>query len=387
MKVKLASWKKLSDIGCLLFVPQPSAVPDNKQPTTNNNMRQAARPTKVILRSRLLQHLAFWGLSFYVLARHFAYEQEIQLVDLVYTLLFHLSLWFTVYINLFILIPEVLQKRRFALYALSAAALLAAGAYLNILTFSYLADWLFPGYYFISYFKAPEIGQYHIVYLAVTTLLKLSKGWFEAQQQQKHISRLEKEKAEAELKALKTQVDPHFLFNSLNNLYSFSLEGSPKVPEAILRLADCMRYMLYDCNASRVALEKELEYIRNYIELQRLRLGEGARVDMVVEGDPEDIDVPPLLFIPFVENAFKHGLKQEEESAFIRILFRLGGEGIFFNSENDMARPDEQLPERKGGIGLDNVRKRLKLLYPEAHELIVHENGKVFSVTMKIDKL
>ncbi|MCO6477883.1 MAG: histidine kinase [Phaeodactylibacter sp.] len=349
-------------------------------------MEKTTNLTGRLSRSSLLQHLAFWGLSFYVLARHFAYEQEIQLVDLVYTLLFHLSLWFTVYINLFILIPGLLQKRWFGLYALSAAALLAAGAYLNILTFNYLADWLFPGYYFISYFKAPEIGQYHIVYLAVTTLLKLSKGWFDAQQQQKRISRLEKEKAEAELKALKTQVDPHFLFNSLNNLYSFSLEGSPKVPEAILRLADCMRYMLYDCNADKVALEKELEYIRNYIELQRLRLGEGPKVNLVLEGDPEGIDVPPLLFIPFVENAFKHGLKQEE-SAFIRILFRIGGEGILFNIENDMAPPDEQLPKRKGGIGLDNVRKRLKLLYPEAHELIVHENGKVFSVTMKIDKL
>lgn len=350
-------------------------------------MQQSAKPTQVIIRSRPVQHLAFWGLSFYILARHFAYEQEIQLVDLIYTLLFHLGLWFAAYINLLVLIPAFLQKRRFILYIVSLAALLAAGTYINILTFNYLADWLFPGYYFISYFEVPEIAQYHIVYIAVTTLLKLSKGWFQAQQQEKRISRLEKEKAEAELKALKTQVDPHFLFNSLNNLYSFSLEGSPKVPEAILRLADCMRYMLYDCNADKVALEKELEYIRNYIELQRLRLGEGPKVDMAVESGPEDIGVPPLLFIPFVENAFKHGLKQEKQAAFIRILFRIGEKGIFFNIENDMAPPDEHLPRKEGGIGLENIRKRLKLLYPGEHELVIYEDGKVFSVTMKINKL
>ena len=350
-------------------------------------MNKTTSPGTGFFQLRLVQHLAFWGLSFYILARHFAYEQEIQPVDLVYTFLFHLSLWFTVYANLFILIPRLLQARRFVFYALAVSALLAAGAYFNILTFDHLADWLFPGYYFISYFEVSEIAQYHIVYLAVSTLLKLSKGWFEAQQQQKRISRLEKEKTEAELKALKAQVDPHFLFNSLNNLYSFALEGSPKVPEAILRLSGCMRYMLYDCSSRQVPLEKELEYIQNYIDLQRLRLGEAPQIELTIEGSYEGIEAPPLLFIPFVENAFKHGMKGDNQAAFVRILFRIGERSIFFNIENDIAPPDEYLARKDGGIGLENVKKRLMLLFPNHHELIINEDGKVFSVTLRINNV
>jgi len=350
-------------------------------------MQPSAKPALALFTSRLAQHLAFWALSFYILARHFAYGQEIHLVDVVYTALFHLSLWLAVYINLLVLIPGLLQLRRFHLYGLALFALLATATAFNILTFTYLADWLFPGYYFISYFEVPEVAQYHIVYLAVTTLLELSKGWFQAQQQQKRIAQLEKEKAEAELKALKTQIDPHFLFNSLNSLYSFALEGSPQAPEAILRLSDCMRYMLYDCRAEQAPLEKELEYIQNYIELQRLRLGENPGISISVEGEAKGISVPPLLFIPFVENAFKHGLKGNGQAPFARMLFRIGEANLFFNIENDMAMPDEQLPGRAGGIGLDNVKRRLALLYPKQHELIIYENGKVFSVTLKINKL
>ncbi|MCB0548159.1 MAG: histidine kinase [Phaeodactylibacter sp.] len=349
-------------------------------------MEKTTSPLTGFFNSRLVQHLAFWGLSFYVLARHFAYAQEIQLVDLIYTFLFHLSLWMTVYVNLAVLIPILLQKHRFLMYAFALVALLSAGTYFNTLTFNHLADSLFPGYYFISYFKASEIAQYHIVYLAATTLLKLSQGWFQAQQQQKRITQLEKEKAEAELKALKTQVDPHFLFNTLNNLYSFALEGAPQVPEAILKLADCMRYMLYDCNARLAPLEKELAYIRNYIELQRLRLGDRARIEMKVEGSAVEIAVPPLLFIPFVENAFKHGLKGEGQAAFVRILFRISDGTIFFHIENDISPKDENLPGQQSGIGLDNVKKRLALLYPEGHDLIIFEDSQVFSVTLKVNK-
>ena len=348
-------------------------------------MQTNASPGAALFQSRLAQHLAFWGLSFFILSRHFAYEQEVRLSDLIYTFLFHLSLWPTVYLNLLILIPRLLQARRFGLYALGVSALLAAGTYFNILTFNYLADWLFPGYYFISYFKALEIAQYHIIYLAATTLLKLSKGWFLAQQQQRHISRLEKEKAEAELRALKAQVDPHFLFNTLNNLYSFALEGSAKVPEAILKLAGCMRYMLYDCNGQSVELEKELEYIKNYIELQRMRLGKDQEIKLEIEGPSAGVEAPPLLFIPFVENAFKHGLKGDGQPAYAHIRFRIGESGIFFNIENDTAPPDKHLPRKGKGIGLENVKKRLQMLYPDRHDLIIYHDEKAFSATLNIN--
>ena len=276
-----------------------------------------------ILQQRWLQHLAFWALSFYVLTRHFAYEEEIHKVDLIYTLLFHLSLWLAVYLNLLLLIPRLLRSNRIILYLFSVAIELAGASVFNWLTFQYLADWLFPGYYFISYFEFWDILQYILVYVGLTTLLKLSKGWFQLQRQEKRISRLERQKVEAELKALKAQIDPHFLFNSLNSLYSLALERSGRVPEALLRLSECMRYMLYDCRKNMVSLEKELEYIRNYIELQKLRLETTVSISMKVSGEPEGKQIAPLLFIPFIENAFKHGLKGKGQLPSVAIAIQI----------------------------------------------------------------
>ncbi len=349
-------------------------------------MSRFSRFAEYLLRQRPLQHLAFWLLSFYVLARHFAYEDTVHRADIIYTLLFHLSLWLAVYANLLLLIPKLLQARRYLWYLLAITALLLAATYFNIFTFDVLAGWLFPDYYFISYFSYGELLQYHLVYLAITSLLKLSRGWFELQRQEKRISRLEKERARAELKALKSQIDPHFLFNILNNLYSQALEESPRVPEAILRLSECMRYMLYDCRGEYVPLEKELEYIDNYIELQRLRLRPEARVEWTASGEPEGLQIPPLIFIPFVENGFKHGLRGQGQPPFVEISLVIEQGELYFSMQNDKAPTAEDLPEREQGIGLDNVRKRLNLLYPGRHQLNILETETSFSVNLKITK-
>lgn len=340
-----------------------------------------------ILQKRWLQHLAFWGLSFFILTRHFAYEEEVHKVDLIYTLLFHLSLWLAVYINLFLLIPKLLRFNRIILYLSSVALVLAGASVFNWLTFQYLADWLFPGYYFISYFEFRDILEYILVYASITTLLKLSKGWFQLQRQEKRINRLERQKVEAELRALKAQIDPHFLFNSLNSLYSLALDRSVKVPEALLRLSECMRYMLYDCRKSMVPLEKELEYIHNYIELQRLRLETTASISMEVMGAPEGKQIAPLLFIPFIENAFKHGLKEIGQLPSVSIAIHIEEKSLYFLVENALDEERENVPARSQGIGLKNVRQRLQLLYPNRFHMIATPVDRRFRAELKIEKL
>lgn len=339
------------------------------------------------LHNRWLQHLAFWALSFFVLTRHFAYQDDIHMVDMVYCTLFHLSLWLAVYVNLLLLIPELLRPNRIVPYLALTLALMAGASLFNWFTFQYLADWLFPGYYFISYFKFWDIFQYILVYTTLATLLKLSKGWFEVQRQEKRINRLERQKAEAELKALKSQIDPHFLFNTLNSLYSLSLEGSPKAPEALLRLSECMRYMLYDCGEPQVPLEKELEYIGNYIELQRLRLEQTADITLEIQGAPEGKQIAPLLFIPLIENAFKHGLKNTGQSASVWIEVNIRDKGLDFLAENGLPENITVLPATQHGIGLQNLRQRLRLLYPGRFQMSAGPVQGRFRAALKIEGL
>ena len=346
-----------------------------------------ALPSKIqsIARNRPLQHVLFWALSFYVLARFFAYDNTIMTVDWIYTLLFHLSLWLAVYPNLLWLIPRFLQAGKLMVYGLLLAGVMLLAIGLNFLTFNYLSDLLFPDYYFIAYYGFWDILQFMIVYVSVTSLLKLSKGWFKFLETKQKLSRLEREKLDAELAALKSQVNPHFLFNSLNNLYSLALDGDARTPGIILRLSEMMRYLLYESNVPEVPLTKEVEHLQNFVEMQRLRVGEKAKISFEMEGEPEGLEVAPLLFLPLVENGFKHGIKGETEGAFIFIRLEISPNQLIFKIENNKGTVDEVEKHGSRGVGLQNLRRRLELIYPGKHELKVVDGIQIFSVVLKIN--
>ena len=196
---------------------------------------------------------------------------------------------------------------------------------------------------------------------------------------------MEKEKLDTELTALKGQIDPHFFFNSLNNLYSLALDQDKRTADGILKLSQNMRYILYDCRADRVPLEKEIEHIQNYLELQRLRLKPDANIHLSLEGEFSDTQVAPLLFIPFIENGFKHGLRGGDQNAYINISFQLVNHSLIFKTENNKAEKDEWLDQEHKGIGIMNTRRRLELLYPEKHELQIIDGVKHFSVMLKLE--
>jgi sensor histidine kinase YesM len=324
-------------------------------------------------------------LSFYVLLRIFSTDSEIRDIDYIYDGLFHFTLIIPVYLNLLVLIPKLLDKGRYFLYIGLASLSILIFSQLNIWFFDYLVDFLLPGYYFISYYELPDIVQFFLVYVGVSTLLKLSKGWFQLAEAKTKLAETRQEKLDAELEALKSQVNPHFLFNSLNNLYGLSLKGDKKTPASILKLSEVLRYMIYEAKDEKVRLEKEIAFIENYINLQRLRSDHHARISLEIVGEVREQRIAPLLFIPFVENSFKHGIKGETGESYVDVKMEVGDDFVDFTCRNNVGSIDDVEQKKYGGIGLENVKKRLELIYEDRYTLELDEAEDEYKVHLTIE--
>lgn len=340
-----------------------------------------------LLRKAPVQHLLFWGLSWYILLRIFMSSDEINAIDLIYTTVFILPVAGSVYVNLRLLIPALLEKRRFLLYLLLLIISTAGFTWINILIFSHLIDWILPGYYFISYYDFFDLLKFFISFMVITSLLKLSKGWFQLTEARGNLTKLEKERAMAELESLKSQVNPHFLFNSLNTLYALVLKKSDTAPGYILKLSGLLRYLLYETSSPLVDLEKELSCTYDYIELQRMRAGDQARIRYQTSGEAAHKKIAPLLFLPLVENSFKHGIKGETGFSFIDIEIDIQDHQIIFDIRNNAGRADTEGLGKSSGIGLENLRKRLDLIYPEKYRLEKTASKDVFHVKLTVPLL
>ena len=210
--------------------------------------------------------------------------------------------------------------------------------------------------------------------------IKLLKNWYLKQQEMVHLTR---EKINAELQLLKAQVHPHFLFNTLNNIYSFILNSSSRAPEMIKKLSDLLRYILNECNHPLVPLSKELSLVQDYMELERIRYGDKINMNLHIQGNTAGKMISPLLLIPFVENSFKHGTSRMLTHPWIKLDVIIEEHFMEFRiSNNKPAQTND--PVTKKGIGLANVKKRLQLLYPGTHSLYIAENEMSYDVAMKI---
>lgn len=219
----------------------------------------------------------------------------------------------------------------------------------------------------------------------VLGLFSSFKLLWDYQKKQKQVSELEKEKVESELKFLKSQVNPHVLFNNLNNIYSYALEKSEKVPEMLLKLSEVMRYMLKDGTETMVPLQKEIKYLRNFIELQKLRLEGRGEVGFSVQGDPGEHKIAPLLLVSFVENSFKHSMKIEDD-IYINILIIIDDGELTFVARNNYSEIDNsELEKEASGIGLQNVKKRLQLIYEDEHTLSIEQSSGEFCVHLTLN--
>lgn len=200
---------------------------------------------------------------------------------------------------------------------------------------------------------------------------------------EKRQKELEKEKLNSELAFLKSQISPHFFFNTLNNIYSLIGINTEDAQNAVLKLSKLMRYLLYDSEQGLSQLSSEIDFMRNYIDLMRLRMSEKVKLHVDFPSKYENASIPPLLFIPFIENAFKHGISYREKS-FIDISMEVGKEWITFTCRNSIVKPFEEIGTESSGIGLDNAGKRLNLLYPGMHELTIDRSNDAFHVILKI---
>ena len=304
---------------------------------------------------RILQHLAFWVLSFILFLQLFKTGTRPEKVDYVYTALFQLSLLPAVYINLELLLPKWGRRKKIFLYLVSLIVIIVLFSWIN---YRFFAEWsakLLPSYFFISYFTFKEILFFFTVYIVITSLLKLSKSWFWVSELEKELLEKEKQKTEVELKALKAQINPHFFFNTLNNIYSMALDKDERLPNTILQLSDLMRYFLYESKDNFIPLEKELAVVNNYIALQKIRSDSELIIEAISSGQLNGQQIAPLLLITFLENAFKHGAKGNTGRSFIRINTEIEKDHLNFSVENNKGVIDEIKTGEQGGLGLENI--------------------------------
>lgn len=333
------------------------------------------------LRKTGFHHVLFWlfYLAFWVLTT-FDDQSSLSLrfQNVGITILFHAAVS---YFNLYVLIPTLLQKKQYVSYSLALLLSITLVCY-PILYLLYLLNSDVANTDLVwntRFFFVQAMGvSYTII---ITSALKLFFDWFNKEKEARELSILNRE---TELKYLKNQINPHFLFNSLNNLYSLSLKKSDKTPEVILKLSEILRYLLYESASDKVTLDKEIQYLKNYIEIESLRFGNRANIVFEEVGDFDEVEIEPMLLIPFVENAFKHGLGKNIDAGFIHVRAELTDDWFFFSVRNNVLESNEVLLVSDGGIGNENVRKRLNLLYPQRYELNQTNSDEQYHVQLKL---
>ncbi len=235
-----------------------------------------------------------------------------------------------------------------------------------------------------SFFKFPAYVLKTSIFFAATMASTVLESIRLHQQQEQMASLMRQEKLETEMKFLKNQINPHFLFNVLNNVYGLSLKKSEQTPEVVMQLSEMLRYMLYDSNKALVPLKKEIQYLENYIALQQLKSEKELVLTTQFEISRKQPRIAPLLLIPFVENAFKHSKIEDLKNGWISITLKTTEELIELQVTNSIP----QRPYTKdacGGIGLTNVKRRLELEYPNRHELVINKSTTQFAINLKID--
>src|SRR5690606_30977592 len=214
-------------------------------------------------------------------------------------------------------------------------------------------------------------------------MIRIAADWFALAARQREI---DNQRLMAELNFLRAQINPHFLFNTLNNLYYLAYSRSSNTTEVIARLSQMMRYMIYDTNANLVPLTKEIEYMQNYITLERLRLNADIPIRFDIKGDPEGVLIAPLIFITFLENAFKHGVSNNNPSAWVNVKIELANDTCIYTVENSKltAHSKNVESDEKSGLGLQNVKRRLELSYPGRYTLLEEDLGDRYRIELNI---
>ncbi len=284
------------------------------------------------------------------------------------------------YFNYLYLIPHYLDKKQYRRYVMVALLTVAIVGFVKYGLGTVFHEHILVSrsgktISFWSYYTSTLLTS--IIFILLSLLLHFTVDWFINERVQRD---LENQRLTAELALLKSQINPHFLFNSLNSIYSLAYQRADNTPEAILKLSEIMRYMLYECNDNKVDLAHELQYLQNFIDLQKIRFGANAHVDFRVEGIITYQRIVPLLLISFIENAFKHGVANDEQNP-ILIHIMVDDSKLHFYMQNKKHLLNR---DAAGGIGLSNVKRRLKLLYPNQYQLNINETADTYSCELSL---
>ena len=324
-----------------------------------------------IINNRVVQHFCFWGFFFLVFL-YISFFQKTFILALLYNLCVIIFLSIPVYLN-FYLLHNLFNNKRYYLYS-----------------FCLLVVILFSGILQNIFFKNVFKDQYDVYYdwltislvIGLSTAIKFAKIVF---QQKLEFQEIKAKQLQTELDLLKAQINPHFLFNTLNNLFGLSRKQDRRTADGIAQLSHLMRYMIYDSKVEQIELKKEVEQVKRLIELQKLRFlkEDKIEIDFRIEGDVSVIKIPPMLLIPFVENSFKHGISLSKKS-FIKLNLQVNEQYLHFQIMNTIHRKKDKNKKTKPGLGLENVKRRLKLLYPEGYKLAIQDNKQIFEVDLRI---
>jgi two-component system LytT family sensor kinase len=338
-----------------------------------------------IFKNRIFLHTLFWVAHVVFYATLWgSFEENYEQTFLEQLMFLPGQMLFTYFVLYFLLPRYILKGQYTAFTIIFLISSFAVGTLQRYIAFQIDYPLYYPEALKDPFFYFPKIVKFFVnIYPVVFTALtiKLLKYWYANQQAQQILT---KEKLEAELKFLKTQIHPHFLFNTLNNLYALTLKKSEKAPEMVLKLSELINYMLYECAADEVPLSKEVKFIQNYISIERMRYGDKLELDVRVSGDTSSVYIAPMIILPFVENCFKHGASEELQQGWVTVQIEATTETILIKVENSKAHTENN--HNGTGIGVQNVKRRLSLLYPNRHELKILDGKETFLVILTIQQ-
>lgn len=328
-----------------------------------------------------LTHVLFWLLlaGLWFLLRYEDYLTPALALKITFVKVADLMLM--VYLTNMVLIPYLLYKKKYALFITLFLLMIVTSSISKMYIIGKVAN--DPTFFNFQGNIKERIYNNLIPHFFLVVAGAAFKLVFDQLNLQKKIAELAKEKAEAELNFLKSQINPHFLFNSLNAVYFLIDKNNPDARKALHKFSDMLRYQLYEANGEKIPIEKEINYLQDYVHLQQLRKDENYKVQFNCSPDVRNFSIEPLLLIPFVENAFKHISHKTDGSNFVK-LDLVRNNGYFdFTVENSQEK-GTHTTEQHGGIGMNNVKRRLELLYPDAHKLNVHDEPDRFKINLKL---
>ena len=334
--------------------------------------------------NKVVFNTILWVCSFIILLFLFSGRTTPEKIDYIYTICFVITLIIPVSINLYFLIPNYLKKEKNIAFSLFFVLNLIVFSELNPLFFELIVNTFFNDYYFISYHHKVEIYFIFFIFFTLSSLSKLGEEWVYLNQIENKVLKAQKQEIENQLYYLKGQINPHFLFNSLNVLYSLAIDKKEEITNAILQLSDILRYVIYDVETDKIPLNKEIDLIKNYIAFEKNRHIKNSKISFTHNVN-EELEVYPMLLLPIIENSFKHGLKSGVKNPFVNIDLHENNNLLTFKLSNNFKQKNTLKNTNYNGIGLKNIQENLTLIYPNQHTFKTEINDGVFTVKLTLE--